>query len=244
MVKSRAEMKNLKKLHLANAISWHDGLDLNTINNWVIMPNKRIEKSSDIFIHNANILHENKYSYDEVQYINNNTGVNINCSDHGLFKQLPSNHTSGRGCPKCKYENFDYGAIKQNFIKKAKLIHGEKYNYENIIKLVWRDQIPILCPIHGEFLQLPNNHLAGKGCGKCGRIQGDLQRKYTKKQFIEKAVNVHGNLYDYSNINYSGIKNNITILCKKHGKFNQTPDNHLSGKGCKKCSTFKTQLDV
>jgi cytochrome c2 len=59
------------------------------------------------------------------------------------------------------------------------------------------------------------------------------------KNFIEKATNIHGNKYDYSKINYISCKNKITIICKEHGEFEQTPDCHINGKqGCKKCNNI------
>ena len=58
--------------------------------------------------------------------------------------------------------------------------------------------------------------------------------KLTTKQFIEKSIKIHGNLYDYSKTNYTGTHNKVIIVCKIHGEFTQTPSNHYKHK-CSKC---------
>lgn len=63
-----------------------------------------------------------------------------------------------------------------------------------------------------------------------------MRRRLTTKEFVDKAINKHGNLYDYTNTVYIKMKSKVTIKCYKHGNFNQQADSHLSGKGCPKCS--------
>lgn len=43
--------------------------------------------------------------------------------------------------------------------------------------------------------------------------------KYTTELFIQKAIQVHGNKYDYSKIEYINAKTKIIIICKEHGEF-------------------------
>ena len=119
-----------------------------------------------------------------------------------------------------------------DFINKAILIHGDKYNYTISEYINSKTKIKIICPTHGLFEQQSNNHLYGKGCPKCSH-----NIKLTNDIFIEKAKLIHNNMYNYSLVNYSGIKHKVKIICNKHGMFEQTPDNHLSKKhGCPKCS--------
>ena len=116
----------------------------------------------------------------------------------------------------------------EEFIKQAKEIHGDKYTYIDYIND--RTKIDIICKIHGTFSQSPNNHLTKQqGCPKCGRI------KYNNKKFIENAIKIHGDKYDYSLIEYNNDK--VVIICKKHGEFKQRPHNHLQGQNCPKCSS-------
>jgi len=121
------------------------------------------------FIKKATKIHENKYDYSMVDYKNNHTKIKIVCEIHGKFKQNPADHLSGQGCPKCGIIKRDQ--TKRNdinfFIKKATKIHGNKYDYSNSNYIAAVEKINIICPNHGEFFQLADNHLAGKGCAKC-----------------------------------------------------------------------------
>lgn len=60
------------------------------------------------------------------------------------------------------------------------------------------------------------------------------------KDFITKSKNVHKNKYDYLDTFYINAKTKVKIKCLKHGTFYQTPNNHLSGKGCRQCATEVT----
>ena len=58
-------------------------------------------------------------------------------------------------------------------------------------------------------------------------------KKLTTKQFIEKAKLVHGDKYDYSLVEYKNSKTKVKIKCNTcNNIFNQTPNDHLSKKGC------------
>lgn len=58
---------------------------------------------------------------------------------------------------------------------------------------------------------------------------------WTTEDFIEKAISIHGNKYDYSLVNYLSCKEKVQIICPKHGLFYQKPDTHFHSKGCFKC---------
>lgn len=60
-------------------------------------------------------------------------------------------------------------------------------------------------------------------------------KKLTTEEFIEKARKVHVDKYDYSKVEYVNNLTKVCIICPKHGEFWQTPNNHLSGKGCPIC---------
>ena len=113
------------------------------------------------------------------------------------------------------------------FIKKAKLIHGDKYNYSNVEYIESKLKIKIICPVHGEFEQRASGHLTGYGCSKCSQDK----QKLSIFEFIKKAKLIHGDKFDYSNYDTK-----IKIICPVHGEFEQTPSNHLKGANCEKCS--------
>lgn len=118
------------------------------------------------------------------------------------------------------------------FIELAISVHGGKYNYSESSYKKSSEKITIICPIHGKFEQIANNHLRGQGCAKCvGNI------KKNTDEFIEKSTKIHKKTYDYSLVNYKNNKTKIKIICKKHGLFLQRPCEHINQKqGCPKCA--------
>lgn len=123
----------------------------------------------------------------------------------------------------------------EEFITKAKKIHGDKYDYGLSDYKGSKKKIKIICPIHGEFEQLPNNHLNGAECYLCGVIKTHKCLLSNNEEFKQKANLKHNNQYDYSKVEYVNNKKEVCIICKKHGEFYVRPDNHLKGSGCPIC---------
>lgn len=130
----------------------------------------------------------------------------------------------------------------EKFIKAAKIKHGDKYDYSNVsdeyVNLY--AHITIQCPIHGKIKQTPYGHLKSYGCKKCGLNESFKSHRQTKEEFIEKAKKIHGDLYDYSEMDYDietiNAKTKVKIICKTHGAFYQTRNVHISHEaGCPKC---------
>lgn len=122
------------------------------------------------------------------------------------------------------------------FIEKAKQIHGDKYDYSQVEYINSATPVSIICSLHGEFKQIPNNHLKGYGCKICAHIHTTKQQTPTTEQFIQRAQQVHGNKYDYSKVVYKNAKTPVIIICPIHGEFEQLPYEHIRRKGCPKCS--------
>lgn len=133
------------------------------------------------------------------------------------------------------YNNISYDT--NWFIEKSTTIHSNKFDYSLVEYKNHKSPVIIICKIHGEFLQQPRAHLAGNGCISCSK-----KKKKSTEEFIEDAIKVHGDVYDYSNVVYIGAKTPVIITCKSHGDFNQSPTNHLSGRGCKLCSSNVSKL--
>jgi len=181
------------------------------------------------FIEKARKVHGDKYDYSLVDYINAKTKVKIICKIHGIFEQKPDAHINQKqGCPKCAGVK---KLTQKEFIKKAKLIHGNTYNYSLVKYKNSTTKICIICPVHGKFWQSPNKHLKGQGCPKCSG-----NTKLTIEEFIKRSEEIHGNKYDYSEVEYKNAFTKVKIICPKHGEFEQGPNNHLQGQGCPKCS--------
>ena len=131
---------------------------------------------------------------------------------------------------------------REEFIEKARLIHGDKYDYSKVVYANNSTKICIICPIHGEFWQTPGVHLKGSGCKLCSFKTKIKDEKVRELEFIKKANNIHGSRYDYSLVEYKDSKTKVKIICKHHGVFEQTPHNHLRGSGCSVC--FRTKVST
>lgn len=124
---------------------------------------------------------------------------------------------------------------QEEFIEKAKLKHGDKYDYSMVKYIGSQKKVIIICKEHGEFSQTSMHHISGSGCKKCF-IKSKSNFNIDINEFIMTANIKHNNKYDYSKSVYINSTTNIIIICKKHGEFNQTTYTHLKGIGCSKCS--------
>ena len=196
-----------------------------------------IKGNKEEFIKKARKVHGNKYDYSKVEYKGLCKKVCIICPEHGEFWQSPVNHLSGRGCSKCnKYKN--YFDTTEEFIKKAREVHGDKYDYSKVKYVNHTTKVCIICPEHGEFWTTIHRHLNGAICNKCAReLNGKKKIKSNKEEFIKKAREVHGDKYDYSKVEYVDSLHKVCIICPEHGEFWQVPRYHiLRGCGCPNCN--------
>lgn len=194
--------------------------------------------TTDSFVKKAKEIHGETYDYSEVDYSLSRVKVKIKCRDHGFFKITPNKHLLGNGCKICStnISARSRSLGKEEFIKRAIEIHGNKYNYELVDYVSIDKKVKIICPIHGVREQTPWGHLKTTGCGKCSVLKGAKVKRHTTEDFMSRAKKVHLNRYDYSEVEYKGQKVPVKIRCKIHGFFFQRPYNHLSGKGCSACS--------
>ena len=196
--------------------------------------------------------HQDKFDYSKTNFENGllNSSIII-CRKHPQ-NELPvtlKDHLRYKhgGCYQCDSEasSSRQRMTKSEFIEKASSIHGNKYSYElvhpfnNQHELVW-----ITCGLdgHGPFAKSPANHLHKshpQGCPICGTLRGAQKQSSSSAEFIEKSKVVHGNLYDYSTVEYVRSTKKISIICPKHGEFDQTPNDHLQGYGCYDCGIIK-----
>jgi hypothetical protein len=157
---------------------------------------------------------------------------------HGEFMQEPVRHIQGEGCSTCGYITFGLKLKKttKQFIDESIKIHGDKYDYSKVIYKTSVDKVIIICKMHGEFEQTPDNHLRGNGCIKCQYLNQGLKSRKSTDDFIKKAKEIHGNKYDYSEVEYITCMKKVVIICKEHGKFEQVPNSHSRGNGCPRCN--------
>jgi len=172
------------------------------------------------FTENAKIIHQDKYDYSLVKYINNKTKVDIKCQIHGPFKIRPYTHLAGAGCQKCGY-------IRTNtteFIKKAKIRHQDKYDYSLVKYVNSKTKVIIICPTHGPFQQQPNTHLNGCGCSKC-KLNGYSKKaiKWLKYEENKRNINIqhalNGGEKKIGRYYVDGFNQKLNTIFEFHGCF-------------------------
>jgi hypothetical protein len=122
-----------------------------------------------------------------------------------------------------------------DFIRRARGVHGDRYDYSKAVYVAARSMITITCPVHGDFEQWPANHYIGHGCPECGG-----NKPLTLKKFIERARKLHAGRYEYSRVELLNVAHKVEIICPDHGLFLQRPASHLKGFGCGRCGRVKT----
>ena len=117
-------------------------------------------------------VHGSKYDYSKTVYTKMHDKVTVICPEHGEFQITPSKHILGQGCVKCGMEERRIKQYKDtaSFVEAAKNIHGDKYGYSKTNYVSVREPVTITCEKHGDFQQIPNDHLCGHGCPKCGVV--------------------------------------------------------------------------
>lgn len=121
---------------------------------------------------------------------------------------------------------------QDDFVKKAVAIHGDVYDYSEVKYQTTKDKVKIICPVHGIFEQAPLHHLRGQGCKRCGQER----TKTGFDEFVRRAREVHGDVYDYSKVVYVRSDVKVEIVCPIHGPFWQKPHNHIMfGQRCPVC---------
>ena len=125
---------------------------------------------------------------------------------------------------------------KEEFIKRAKLIHGDRYDYSKVNYINNSTKIILFDNVLKEYFTITPASILN-GCGNKNNVKNILSQKFSmgKNTFIEKAMKKHGDRYDYSKVNYINNRTKVCIICPEHGEFQQTPDKHLRGQGCPKC---------
>lgn len=194
------------------------------------------------FVEKAKKIHNNKYDYSKVDYVNCKIKVCIVCPEHGEFWQTPDNHLQGRGCPVCRYisSGRNNSLTQEEFIKRAKEIHGDRYDYSKVNYINNRTKVCIICSEHGEFWQEPTTHLDNKaGCPKCSK-----NYRYTTEEFLSSLPEWIKERYDFSKFVYKRTHEKSTVICSEHGEFLMSPHNIRKGIGCPGCSESKIEREI
>lgn len=201
---------------------------------------RKLKEKSEYFIKKSLELNDLEYDYSKVIYINKKRKVKIIHNKCGTeFEQSPQDHLwSQTGCPIC------YGTHKKTtnqFIIEAVASHGNEYDYSKVNYDGNLNKVVIIHKSCGkEFQQSPIKHLRNRGCPFCYGTH-----KKTTEEFIKHAIELHGDEYDYSKVDYTTAHIKITIIHKKCGyEFFQKPYSHLNGRGCPYCTHIISKPEV
>ena len=212
------------------------------------------------YIELAKQKHGDKYDYSKVFYTSAHLPITIICLEHGEFEMSAHNHLRGQGCPKCA--NLTKGAYQKSnteeFIRKSKLVHGDKYDYSKVDYVNNRVKVTIGCPEHGEFIQKPLDHLHGSGCPECGRkfgiaeksVLNALKEKYktvtyqyrpqwlhnkTSPQSLDMflseyniGIEYHGRQHFYPNVKFGGEEQFLMIQERDKRKYQKCLENGVN----------------
>lgn len=198
--------------------------------------------SSKETIKKFRMVHGNKYNYDNVDIVSGTKDkIIVRCPSHGNFFIRVDSHLSGAGCLKCSLESKskNYRINPHDAIVRMKLVHSDFYDYSKTNYNLSREKITVTCPLHGDFEVEASHHLRGSGCRLCAY----LAKTTSRDEFIHAAILYHGDLYDYSEVDYVTAHTKVKICCSIHGMFFQTPNNHIRGQGCPHCGEFVRHLE-
>lgn len=197
-------------------------------------------KTTEWFVEKAKDIHGNKYSYDDTKYHRSTEKVIITCKVHGSFKLQPFKHLKGLGCPECRnvFTSDDQSYLNSTFIKKATKVHGDLFDYKDVVYKNSVTPVDIFCKsCELVFKQKPANHLSGHGCTTCYRRNISERNRLSTEDFVLKARKVHGeDAYDYTDVLYKLSSVKVNIKCNScFETFSQVPNSHLRGSGCPVC---------
>ena len=204
------------------------------------MPAKLTQKD---FLKRSRKAHGHRFDYSLSQYTGLHNKVTVVCPKHGPFYPRAHVHMNGYDCPSCSIEKSSSknSMGMDEFVRRSRKTHGDKYGYPDNGYVNNHTPVSITCPQHGDFSQLPMHHVKGHGCPRCGygTFSGSNNPKYVRaeKEFVERAIKIHGDRYDYSKFVYGGSNAKGIIVCPEHGEFEQSYNNHVNMKnGCPKCN--------
>lgn len=185
----------------------------------------------DEFLSKAKVEHGSRYIYDNTEYRGLSKKIAVICREHGEYSIAAANHLRGQGCRLCgaktraRSKTLSHEDVIARFIDR----HGDRYIYDKTKYVSMRERVTITCRIHGDFQQLPSEHLKGN-CKRCSAST------VTEIDFVDKATLIHGGKYSYDNSGFTLRGDKVFVTCPEHGKFETVAHAHLKGHGCRECA--------
>lgn len=131
----------------------------------------------------------------------------------------------------------------EQFINELRSIYGDKYDYSQVKYVNSHCKVKLICPIHGEFEQRPNDLLNGHSCQKCSRNIVTKKNRVRFDSFIKIAKSIHPD-FEYDENSYLCMGEKVRIKCPIHGWFEQRAIDHIRGHSCPKCSYERKKTDL
>ena len=205
------------------------------------------QRTQEFIINQFEKIHGNTYDYSKVSYKTGNIPVIIICKRHGEFKQRPPAHRHGHGCKLCNNGNLIQKIGQNGFIDKLKKEQSEEFvkNLDFMDSEITdiRSKFKVKCRKTNTIFDTSVYQLL---CGWCC-VPCKLTKKAVAyaKRFLENAVKIHGNTYDYSKSIYTHNNRPVIIICKYHGEFKQKPAHHITYRsGCPVCCISKGESQI
>ena len=193
-----------------------------------------LKTTKNAFLYKAISKYQDHYDYTNIDFKDMDTPITIHCNIHNCeYTQTPRQHLKSEGCSACCKER----ALLpfSIFVKRAKAKHNGKYSYDHAVYLGSKVPIKITCPVHGDFLQKPTDHLKGNGCQRCGRKK--QRRTFLKdvEWFKNKIKTIDTGLSTPVYDTYKNTRDKMDFICAKHGRYQQWVYHFLAGTQCPKC---------
>lgn len=207
-----------------------------------------LKPTQEIALERARKCHGDLYDLSKLVYTATLGLVTIGCKKHGFFDICYRDFTkpeNARGCQACSKEI--YAATRgegHNKIGEAEAMrrmvaaHADKFDYTKVAYTSFSEDVTITCPLHGDFSMSPQSHtLSQYGCLGCAYAAGTASRLNSRDDCTARANIIFGDTYDYSKVP-EGIcsKTKFSLVCKVHGEFTKTWNQHLKGDGCAACA--------
>lgn len=183
--------------------------------------------TTEEWVAKAKRVHENRYDYTKSNYTGARKALEVTCPVHGVYQVRADHHLSGVGCIKC---SGNYSPNTEEFIEKARNVHGDKYDYSKVIYKNNKEIIEIVCGLHGSFFQTPTNHLSFKGCPRCAGHNHDIlyllkcletgwyKIGITTGNIKQRISGIGGNLEEIHHVLLECPREHESILHKKYEK--------------------------
>jgi hypothetical protein len=205
--------------------------------------NSKQSLSTEDFLARAKAVHGDRYDYNCTQYQSKRKKVKIICREHGEFLQPPLNHLAGYGCIQChRAKANNHKLDTEQFIRRARLTHGDLYDYSSTNYIHSQRKLTVTCRVHGNFEVTAAAHVQGRGCKRCVQSNRRSPVRVDLEEFIRRANAKHGNRYGYDQVRFSDTRDIVAIECSEHGIFHQQARQHYEGNGCPQCGRQRKKL--